>query len=471
MCTAQSLTLGSNGARLVEWEIDGFVRGMAVPDDGDPVIVGWTTVDLGGGQLTDRPALWHVRENGAVDDVELPLPSTGGGVVNGISRNGKWAGGVTRVFNTVIAGALWEIGSSTPPRVVGDVVLGGEGQPVPALSSSVVAVQDDGTSFGVSIDPGNLQYGILEQLGQHATIVPFAPSTPGLVSNMFPVAASRDGTVIAGSSYFSEEMIGTYPRATLWHPGDDSSQLIFEDDSTSFANAVSPNGRYVGGYFFSEQSDSEFGHGFILDLQADEVISLSDPSNTPWNSPVLDVSDDGRVAVGDHDSLSSYSSLTDNGGFIAIDGVAHRFAEWLEENFALGGLSINVVRTVYRDSDTYHFAAMQREAEGPNTAYYISIPVNALLPSPLPGDFNNDGVVDAADYVKWRKDLGATRTQADYDIWRANFGSTIVPVSITNSTVPEPTSLALLLLAAAAQLLQFYAVRGSGRSSPENAST
>jgi T5SS/PEP-CTERM-associated repeat protein len=39
----------------------------------------------------------------------------------------------------------------------------------------------------------------------------------------------------------------------------------------------------------------------------------------------------------------------------------------------------------------------------------------------LPGDFNTDGAVDAADYVVWRKNGG---TQADFDLWRANFGRT-----------------------------------------------
>jgi hypothetical protein len=38
-----------------------------------------------------------------------------------------------------------------------------------------------------------------------------------------------------------------------------------------------------------------------------------------------------------------------------------------------------------------------------------------------PGDFNLDGVVDGADYVKWRK---SDNTPANYDLWRANFGNT-----------------------------------------------
>jgi hypothetical protein len=56
----------------------------------------------------------------------------------------------------------------------------------------------------------------------------------------------------------------------------------------------------------------------------------------------------------------------------------------------------------------------------------------------LPGDYNRNNVVDAADYVLWRKTLGTsvtsysaadgngdgTITQSDYPVWRANFGQT-----------------------------------------------
>src|SRR4029078_3739764 len=39
----------------------------------------------------------------------------------------------------------------------------------------------------------------------------------------------------------------------------------------------------------------------------------------------------------------------------------------------------------------------------------------------LEGDYNGNGVVDAADYVWWRKNDGGA---AGYSIWRANFGRT-----------------------------------------------
>ena len=62
-----------------------------------------------------------------------------------------------------------------------------------------------------------------------------------------------------------------------------------------------------------------------------------------------------------------------------------------------------------------------------------------------PGDFNQNGTVDAADYVVWCRGLGTTYTQADYDVWRANFGQTIgsggtLPSAESLPAIPEPST-------------------------------
>jgi hypothetical protein len=71
-------------------------------------------------------------------------------------------------------------------------------------------------------------------------------------------------------------------------------------------------------------------------------------------------------------------------------------------------------------------------------------------PPVLPGDHNNDGKVDAADYVVWRKNN--INGQQGYDDWRANFGR---PDGSGNAldgagAVPEPAGATLLLLGLAA---------------------
>jgi len=64
----------------------------------------------------------------------------------------------------------------------------------------------------------------------------------------------------------------------------------------------------------------------------------------------------------------------------------------------------------------------------------------------IPGDFNGDGTVTAADYVSWRKTGG---TQAEYNDWRSNFGATTPSGSLADSSshaaVPELDCAALLI--------------------------
>jgi hypothetical protein len=73
-------------------------------------------------------------------------------------------------------------------------------------------------------------------------------------------------------------------------------------------------------------------------------------------------------------------------------------------------------------------------------------------PGPL-GDYNDDGTVDAADYVVWRKNLGtmnplpnsqdpAVVTPLDYDVWRENFGRSSGS-GASAATVPEPSMIAV----------------------------
>lgn len=73
--------------------------------------------------------------------------------------------------------------------------------------------------------------------------------------------------------------------------------------------------------------------------------------------------------------------------------------------------------------------------------------------SMIPGDFNSDGVVDAADYVVWRKTDGS---QAGFNSWRTHFGASISSgvARTTAASVPEPCVGPLILLAASIACLR-----------------
>jgi hypothetical protein len=75
----------------------------------------------------------------------------------------------------------------------------------------------------------------------------------------------------------------------------------------------------------------------------------------------------------------------------------------------------------------------------------------------MAGDYNADGVVNAADYVVWRGSLGQTGVNlpadgngnekidaGDFDVWRANFGQSAAirsaPNLVFRSRIPTSSS-------------------------------
>ena len=81
-----------------------------------------------------------------------------------------------------------------------------------------------------------------------------------------------------------------------------------------------------------------------------------------------------------------------------------------------------------------------------------------VMMAALAGDYNKNGTVDAADYVVWRGTLGSTSNLAadgngnnvidagDYTVWRSHFGQTAGSGSVTSGAIPEPATLAMLLV-------------------------
>ena len=81
-----------------------------------------------------------------------------------------------------------------------------------------------------------------------------------------------------------------------------------------------------------------------------------------------------------------------------------------------------------------------------------------LIPA---GDFNADGIVDAADYVIWRKNVGTnnpdadgnrdgTVNAADYNLWHANIGHTLPGTAAgaaSGAAIPEPSVMILFGIA------------------------
>jgi hypothetical protein len=70
-----------------------------------------------------------------------------------------------------------------------------------------------------------------------------------------------------------------------------------------------------------------------------------------------------------------------------------------------------------------------------------------FVPGGLAGDYNNDGNVDAADYVVWRKNPGNHGGDpGGYNTWKENFGESFGPGAGGGAAVPEPASVAMTVV-------------------------
>jgi hypothetical protein len=130
---------------------------------------------------------------------------------------------------------------------------------------------------------------------------------------------------------------------------------------------------------------------------------------------------------------------------------------------------------------------------GPHDVYGTLIPqglradIGAAEFVPLPGDYNRDGIVDAADYIVWRKALDHIESglaadgngdgevdEEDYAVWRANFGllrltgASVAAAASTLPAIPEPPLFVLLVIALVGinpeQLMCRLASNRSGRT-------
>jgi hypothetical protein len=116
-------------------------------------------------------------------------------------------------------------------------------------------------------------------------------------------------------------------------------------------------------------------------------------------------------------------------------GERKSYTEWVQDGFIPFSWQI-------------YFNKNVRFGGGPTWAWTVYVDNIRLVRAVegVPGDYNGDGTVDAADYVAWRKDPATFGGDPGYDTWVQNYGNPSVG-SGGGGAVPEPAT-AMLLTAA-----------------------
>lgn len=163
------------------------------------------------------------------------------------------------------------------------------------------------------------------------------------------------------------------------------------------------------------------------------------------------------VTSGSGSLLTTWNSLDDQGTTNWEE--ANPTSEALSELNLTGGLTLS-------NGQTFTLDGLWDTSGNQDLSFNFS-----LRGASSEGDYNNDGVVNAADYTVWRDNLGqdssalngngtgaATVVQADYALWRQNFGNAALSGAVTGvvlyeafelgtaSGVPEPSTGFLLLV-------------------------
>jgi hypothetical protein len=147
---------------------------------------------------------------------------------------------------------------------------------------------------------------------------------------------------------------------------------------------------------------------------------------------------DANLSSGQFEDAASHQDLTDETGV----------------NFANATASYSVTGNVATLSLPLQF--ILSDGQNPEVEFFGTFVATHSLVQPVAGDFNNDGIVDGADFLVWQRGESPNPlSPGDLDAWKAAFGGPSI------AAVPEPTA---ALLMTSALLGSILAVREARRS-------
>ncbi len=388
--------------------------------------------------------------------------------------------------------------------------------PSAAVSIDLVPISDPGNTGDTVIGPGGTIIGIFGRVTTSYQIGKFEVTNAQYVDFLNAKAATdpyelyntlmgvlgdggiaRSGTIGSYTYSVKPSASGAGPNGTDYTYGDKPVNYVSWYDAIRFANWMS-NGQGSGS---TETGAYTLLGGTTVPSNANSITRNANaswflPTEDEWykaayynaattsyfdypngsdatpnnNLPSADTGNSANYKIGTVTTTGdSLHPLTPTGAYQSSHSPYGTFdqggnvAEWNETS---GGSGMRVRRGGGWNSTATYLSNATRETLSPAVEYnYTGFRLAAAaLPAGVPGDYNSNGVVDAADYVIWRDHLGTsfqltnevagttpgTVTQEDYTAWRARFGSISssgAGTAIATSAVPEPSTVVVLMAA------------------------
>jgi hypothetical protein len=310
-------------------------------------------------------------------------------------------------------------------------------------------------------------------LGTGASNVAGSYALPLVRSTPFNMVLELDKNLDQYSVYFKDntdpyQLLGTANLgASTLNPGDRDGNSIrfaptgafndtgeFFDINRIYLTDTSPIGGPVDPVALTLQVYSDGNVSIFNDT--DDPISFN---SYRIGSPTTDLNFDGWNSLSDQ-GISAVDGT--DAGTTPGDGIGETWDEAggsnddvLAESFLLGSTTLAPLDPISLGSafmpggDDSLLTFQYRDSV---TGAIVVGDVEFLMAPGSDGDHNNDGHVNAADYVAWRKIPGAFGGDpGGYNAWRTQFGETGAGSSVgATSAVPEPSALAMLLMAVSA---------------------
>jgi hypothetical protein len=355
-------------------------------------------------------------------------------------------GGIDRMFNQVVVG--------TAPALA-------RGLQYRAAESGNSAVLEVGNSLIVTVDRQTGATSIENAVGSGITLASYAlRSAAGTLSP--GSATSLNDSGVAGTGWLGSPATGQL----IAEVKPNSTFTLSAGQSVSLGSALTPGvvPAEEDILFDFTTTDGRFLQGIVEYTGAlNDFVLYVDPSDgaaamgnlsrfiTPPNLTGYAI-----LSPGNQLTPGTWTSLETSGeagtGWDASPSSPGVLAETnLDNSFAFTYGSLVELGEIFTDSGMQDLQFLYTVAG--ETAQRTGSVVYGAIPEPpvgTPGDYNNDGKVNAADYVLWRKNPTAFGGPGGYNVWRQNFGNPPGSgSSLGGGAVLEPTSVWFIAVGAA----------------------